>query len=154
MRGSVAMQAERETCWKSTWMQGTPAGWTTSGDDEMNDNQFRDLTREFLQNIEGGLHEEAAATSDLLNEQGVSGWGGSKDAARAALNSFQQLLELLSAAEEKAAEMYELIQVPGSGDAMAGVFGGPEAGEIVDHLERVFDAAGYSADGTTLKAFL
>jgi hypothetical protein len=120
----------------------------------MNDNQFRDLTREFLQNIEGGLHEEAAATSDLLNEQGVSGWGGSKDAARAALNSFHQLLNLLSAAEEKAAEMYELTQVPGSGDSMAGVFGGSEAGEIVDHLERVFDAAGYSADGTTLKAFL
>jgi len=120
----------------------------------MNDNQFRDMTRKFLQDLAGGLPEEAAASSDLLNEQGVPPHPGSKAAARAALNSFHQLLELLSAAEEKAAEMYELTQLPGSGDAMAGVFGGSEAGEIVSHLERVFDAAGYSVDGTTLKAFL
>ena len=135
------------------------AGPITNGEDEMNKDQLRDLTREFLQNLGGGLPEEDAATSNLLTEQpndpaGYQAQVGSQDAAQAALSSFQQLLDLLSAAEEKAAEMYELIQVPGSGDAMAGVFGGPEAGEIVDHLERVFDAAGYSADGTTLKAFL
>ena len=120
----------------------------------MNNDQFRDMTRKFLQDINGGLTEETASRSDLLNEQGILPQLGSKAAARAALNSFHQLLELLSAAEEKAAEMYELTQLPGSGDAMAGVFGGTEAGEIVDRLEKVFEAAGFSADGTTLKAFL
>jgi hypothetical protein len=124
----------------------------------MNDNQLRDMTREWLQNIEGGLPEDSEGGKGIITEQpdAPSGYyiAPPQDAAQAALSSFQELLELLSAAEEKAAEMYELIQVPGSGDAMAGVFGGPEAGEIVDHLERVFDAAGYSADGTTLKAFL
>jgi hypothetical protein len=120
----------------------------------MNNNQFRDLTREFLEALEGGSYDDAPPQGKMLNEQGVPPQAGAEDAAQTALDSFQQLLDLLSAAEEKAAEMYELIQVPGSGDAMAGVFGGSEAGEIVDHLERVFDAAGYSADGTTLKAFL
>jgi hypothetical protein len=120
----------------------------------MNDNQFRDLTREFLQALEGGLSDGAPTQGKMLNEQGIPPQPGAEAAAQTALDSFHQLLELLSAAEEKAAEMYALIQVPGSGDAMAGVFGGPEAGEIVDHLERVFDAAGFSADGTTLKAFL
>ena len=120
----------------------------------MNDNQFRDLTREFLETLEGGSANDAPLQGKMLNEQRVQPQPGAEDAAQAALSSFHQLLNLLSAAEEKAAEMYELIQDPGSGDAMAGVFGGPEAGEVVDHLERVFDAAGYSADGTTLKAFL
>jgi hypothetical protein len=126
----------------------------------MNDNQLRDMTREWLQNLSGVLPEDSEGGKGIITEQpegdAPSGYymAPAPDAAQAALSSFQELLELLSAAEEKAAEMYELIQVPGSGDAMAGVFGGPEAGEIVDHLERVFDAAGYSADGTTLKAFL
>ena len=130
------------------------AGPSTNGDDEMNNYQFRDLTREFLQALEGGLSDGVPPQGKMLNEQGVPPQPGAEDAAQAALSSFQQLLDLLSAAEEKAAEMYELTQGPGSGDAMAGVFGGSEAGEIVDHLERVCDAAGYSADGTTLKEFL
>jgi hypothetical protein len=126
----------------------------------MNDNQLRDMTREWLQNLSGVLPEDSEGGKGIITEQpegdAPSGYyiAPAPDAAQAALSSFQELLELLSAAEEKAAEMYELIQIPGSGDAMAGVFGGPEAGEIVDHLERVFDAAGYSADGTTLKSFL
>jgi len=120
----------------------------------MNDDQFRDMTREFLETLEGGSSDDAPLKRKTLNEQGVVPQAGSKAAARAALNSFHQLLELLSAAEEKAAEMYELTRLPGGSDAMAGVFGGSEAGEIVSHLERVYDAAGFSADGDTLKTFL
>jgi len=125
-----------------------------SGEIDMNNNKLRDMTREFLQDMGGGLTEDVATQGEMLNEQGIPPQPGTKAASRAALNSYHQLLNLLLAAEKKAEEMYQLTQVPGGSDSMASVFGGSEAGEIVDHLERVFVAAGFADDGTTLKEFL
>ena len=89
-----------------------------------------------------------------LQEQGIPLQQGSKEAARGAKNAFNQLINLLIQAQEKAAEMNQLTSLPGGNDAMAHVFGGSEAGEIADELERVWAAAGFTDDGSTLKEFL
>ena len=89
-----------------------------------------------------------------LKEQGALPMQGSKEAARGAKNAFNQLINLLVQAQKKAAEMHQLTSLPGGNDAMAHVFGGSEAGEIADELERVWAAAGFTVDGSTLKEFL
>ncbi len=135
-------------------MHDTLVGWITSGEIDMNNDKLRDMTRKFLQDMEGGLSDDVSPQDDMLNEQGSPPQPGTGDTAQTALNSYHQLLNLLSAAEDKAKEMYQLTQAPGAGDSMASVFGGSEAGEIVGHLEGIFKAAGFADDGTTLKAFL
>jgi len=89
-----------------------------------------------------------------LEEQGERDIRGTKEAARSAKNAFNQLINHLVQAEAVAAEMNQLTSLPGAGDAMAHVFGGSEAGEIADYIERVWAAAGFTEDGSTLKGFL
>ena len=112
----------------------------------MNNDQFRDLTREFLQNLGGGLPEEGASPPGVLTEQ-----GGARPTAgpgQQVRQSWGELLEVLVGAAKQARTFNRLNESEGPGGAYADQtgFGGTEANELSDLLQDVWEGAGFHAD--------
>jgi len=118
----------------------------------MNNDQFRDLTREFLQNLGGGLPEEGASPPGVLTEQG----GAIPARAVVGMDPFTlslrvkwgELLEVLVGAAKQARTFNRLNASEGPGGAYADQtgFGGTEANELSDLLQDVWEGAGFHAD--------
>jgi hypothetical protein len=87
-----------------------------------------------------------------LKEQGVPVQQGTKEAARGARGAFNQLISLLTQAQLKAAEMANLNRTPGGSNDFT--WEGNESLDVVDLLEKIYEAAGFADDGSTLKEFL
>jgi|GEM_PF-5750288 hypothetical protein len=108
----------------------------------MNNNQFRDLTREFLQNLGGGLPEEDAAPSGVLTEQ-----GGARPVDGQVRQSWDQLMAALELVKPLAEAFNRTLDSSPPGTAVDETgFTGTEANQLSDLLQDVWEGAGFHAD--------
>jgi hypothetical protein len=121
----------------------------------MNDDQFRDLTREFLQQLADGFDAEPVASSELLTEQP---WepipqdeldqGAAPSRGQAVRQSWDQLMAVLEQAATMARNFNKLNDLEGVGEPAVEEtgFGGSEANDMSMLLQNIWEGAGFHAD--------
>ena len=113
----------------------------------MNNDQLRVLTREFLQNLGGGLPED---NKGILTEQARAPTEQDEAPSRgqAVRQSWGELMEVLVEAVMMARAFNRLNDPEGVGEPPAEEtgFGGSEAAEMSSLLQDIWEGAGFHAD--------